>query len=116
MEKNVYDRLAGSSLALTVCCEDSRHWSVAFIEETARTKFKNGNGVSRVWCLDTTVVHRDVDILIVNTGDSTFAEKQLRTNKSNVEFRQRERRQKRDKERYPPGRSISMASRTTESQ
>lgn len=51
-------------LTVTVCCEEGRHRSVAFIEELAqRLKcFKNGDGQSRQWQLHANITHRDIQV------------------------------------------------------
>jgi hypothetical protein len=81
-------------MVVTICCEEGRHRSVAFVEELARrlTLFKHGDGSSQCWQLDVHVTHRDIgkpqDDLEQSSGQ------QKRPNKAQAKSRQRERREK----------------------
>ncbi|KAJ5381236.1 uncharacterized protein N7496_003664 [Penicillium cataractarum] len=85
---------ADIDVVVTICCEEGRHRSVAFVEELARrlTTFKNGDGSSQYWKLNVNVTHRDIgdpqDDLEQSSGQ------QKRPNKAQAKFRQRERREK----------------------
>ncbi|KAJ5689561.1 hypothetical protein N7462_003953 [Penicillium macrosclerotiorum] len=50
------------SVTVTVCCEEGRHRSVAFIEELARrlASFKDGDNLSKAWRLSVDISHRDI--------------------------------------------------------
>lgn len=84
-------------LTVTVCCEEGRHRSVAFIEELARrlVEFKDGDGDSRAWCVDLSVTHRDINISTFEPDDSDLADKSRCTEIVNKRFKRKERRQKR---------------------
>lgn len=83
-------------MVVTICCEEGRHRSVAFVEELARrlATLKHGDGSSQNWQLNVNVTHRDV-------GDPIDLEQSLgqqkRPNKAQAKSRQRERREKGDK-------------------
>jgi len=51
-------------VTVTVCCEEGRHRSVAFVEELAQRlrPFRHGDGQSRQWQLHATITHRDIQI------------------------------------------------------
>ncbi|KAJ5794763.1 hypothetical protein N7457_001362 [Penicillium paradoxum] len=53
------------SLLVTVCCEEGRHRSVAFVEELARrlALLRGGDDLSRPWKLSITTSHRDLEVL-----------------------------------------------------
>jgi RNase adaptor protein for sRNA GlmZ degradation len=52
---------ASVSIIVTVCCEEGRHRSVAFVEELAQrlSQLRNGDGTAG-WRLDVNVAHRDI--------------------------------------------------------
>lgn len=62
-EENSAEDVQDTSVVLTVCCEEGRHRSVAFIEELARriANLKNGDGISHSWNLIIRVTHRDIE-------------------------------------------------------
>ncbi|KGO75847.1 hypothetical protein PITC_032930 [Penicillium italicum] len=53
------------SLVVTVCCEEGRHRSVAFVEELAKrlSFLKDGADMSHTWELSITTSHRDLEAL-----------------------------------------------------
>lgn len=59
-------------LVVTVCCEEGRHRSVAFVEELAQRLLllKNGAGMSHAWKLNVTTAHRDLEALGGSPGGS----------------------------------------------
>jgi RNase adaptor protein for sRNA GlmZ degradation len=83
-------------MVVTICCEEGRHRSVAFVEELSRrlATFKHGDGLSQNWQLSVNVTHRDV-------GDPVDLEQSLgqqkRPNKAQAKSRQKERREKGDR-------------------
>jgi len=87
---------------VTICCEEGRHRSVAFVEELARrlATFKNGDDSSQNWHLSVSVTHRDV-------GDPIDLEQssgqQKRPCKAQAKSRQKERREKGNKFRSQLG-------------
>ncbi|KAI7967964.1 hypothetical protein EIK77_000705 [Talaromyces pinophilus] len=81
-------------LVVTICCEEGRHRSVAFVEELARrlAVLKDGDDdFSQHWQSTIKVMHRDI-------GDGEEGEQSLgqnkRPNKAQAKNRQRERREK----------------------
>ncbi|KAE8133668.1 hypothetical protein BDV38DRAFT_182054 [Aspergillus pseudotamarii] len=84
---------ADIDIVVTICCEEGRHRSVAFVEELARrlAMFKHGDGSSQHWQLNINITHRDI-------GDLEDCEQSLgqnkRPNKVQAKARQRERREK----------------------
>jgi hypothetical protein len=60
-------------LLVTVCCEEGRHRSVAFVEELARrlSLLRGGVDVSRPWELSVTASHRDLGL-----GSDSMASRQ----------------------------------------
>ncbi|PIG87523.1 hypothetical protein AARAC_003870 [Aspergillus arachidicola] len=84
---------AGIDIAVTICCEEGRHRSVAFVEELARrmAMFKYKDGFPQHWQLIINVTHRDI-------GDREDCEQSSgqnkRPNKTQAITRQRERREK----------------------
>jgi hypothetical protein len=81
------------AVAVTICCEEGRHRSVAFVEELARRLgvFKNGDRSSRDWKMLIDVTHRD----IANPEElgGPLGQHKL-PNKSHAKARQRERHEK----------------------
>ncbi|KAL3460042.1 hypothetical protein BJX64DRAFT_263833 [Aspergillus heterothallicus] len=84
---------ADVDLIVTICCEEGRHRSVAFVEELARRLaiFSDEDTLSDNWQLDIRVMHRDI-------GDSEECDESVgqkrRPNKAQAKNRQRERREK----------------------
>lgn len=80
-------------MAVTICCEEGCHRSVAFIEELARrlVVFKHGDRVSPRWQLSVEVTHRDIENF--NEPEPSLGQKK-RPNKIQVKSRQKERREK----------------------
>lgn len=80
-------------MAVTICCEEGRHRSVAFVEELARelAVFKHGDSLSRHWQLNIEVTHRDIGNL--NEPELSLNQKK-RPNKVQAKSRQKERREK----------------------
>jgi hypothetical protein len=81
-------------MVVTICCEEGRHRSVAFVEELARrlAVLKDGDDdFSQHWQSTINVIHRDI-------GDGEEGEQTLgqnkRPNKAQAKNRQRERREK----------------------
>lgn len=59
------------SLVVTVCCEEGRHRSVAFVEELAKrlSLLKDGADMSHSWKLGVTTFHRDLEAMeLVSNG------------------------------------------------
>ncbi|KAL2849279.1 hypothetical protein BJX68DRAFT_237831 [Aspergillus pseudodeflectus] len=86
---------ADIDLIVTICCEEGRHRSVAFVEELARrlnTMLKNGDGISQHWQLDIHVTHRDIEDQNEDCAQSVGKSK--RPSKAQAKVRQRERREK----------------------
>jgi hypothetical protein len=86
---------ADIDLIVTICCEEGRHRSVAFVEELARrltTMLKDGDGISRHWQLDIHVTHRDIEDQNEDCAQSVGKSK--RPSKAQAKVRQRERREK----------------------
>jgi RNase adaptor protein for sRNA GlmZ degradation len=89
-------------MVVTICCEEGRHRSVAFVEELARrlATFRNGDSSSQLWQLSVNVTHRDI-------GDPIDLEQssgqQKRPNKAQAKSRQKERREKGEKFRSQLG-------------
>ncbi|KAF3395814.1 hypothetical protein F1880_007164 [Penicillium rolfsii] len=83
-------------VVVTICCEEGRHRSVAFVEELARrlATFKHGDGSSQPWQLSVNVTHRDIGDLI-DSGQSPGQQK--RPNKAHAKSRQKQRREKGDR-------------------
>lgn len=81
-------------MVVTICCEEGRHRSVAFVEELARrlALFKHGDGSSQCWHLCVNVTHRDIGHPQENLEQSSGQQK--RPNKAQAKSRQRERREK----------------------
>ncbi|KAB8205764.1 hypothetical protein BDV34DRAFT_195187 [Aspergillus parasiticus] len=84
---------ADIDIAVTICCEEGRHRSVAFVEELARrlAMFKYKDGFSLHWQLIINVTHRDIGDL-EDCEESSGQNK--RPNKTQAKTRQRERREK----------------------
>ncbi|KAJ5280279.1 hypothetical protein N7478_005651 [Penicillium angulare] len=80
-------------VAVTICCEEGHHRSVAFVEELSRRLaiFKNGDGCSHYWQLIVNVDHRD--IADFEDGDQSQSQRR-RPNKSQSKSRQKERQQR----------------------
>lgn len=85
-------------VVVTICCEEGRHRSVAFVEELARRLaiFKREDGSSRCWQLNVNVTHRDIEDL---KDSEHLSGQQKRPNKAQVKSRQKERREKGDRYR-----------------
>lgn len=59
------------SLVVTVCCEEGRHRSVAFVEELAkRLSLLKDGAVSHSWKLSVTTFHRDLEALELASNGS----------------------------------------------
>ncbi|KAE8312870.1 hypothetical protein BDV41DRAFT_278630 [Aspergillus transmontanensis] len=84
---------ADIDIAVTICCEEGRHRSVAFVEELTRrlAMFKYKDGFSLHWQLIINVTHRDIGDL-EDCEESSGQNK--RPNKTQAKTRQRERREK----------------------
>ncbi|KAE8324030.1 hypothetical protein BDV39DRAFT_181107 [Aspergillus sergii] len=84
---------ADIDIAVTICCEEGRHRSVAFVEELARrlAMFKYKDGFSQHWQLIINVTHRDIGDL--EDCEQTSGQNK-RPNKTQAKIRQRERREK----------------------
>ncbi|KAJ5155737.1 hypothetical protein N7492_008540 [Penicillium capsulatum] len=82
----------------TICCEEGRHRSVAFVEELARrlAMFKHGDGISRHWQLELHITHRDIEDL-VDMGQHSIQHKLQ--DKTQSSSRRRGRHEKRDRYR-----------------
>ncbi|KAJ5108669.1 hypothetical protein N7456_005344 [Penicillium angulare] len=80
-------------IATTICCEEGRHRSVAFVEELSRRLFvfKHGDGCSQYWHLAVNVVHRDIGDL---DNEEQSQGQRKRQNKSQLKPREVERRQR----------------------
>ncbi|KAJ5235171.1 uncharacterized protein N7469_004339 [Penicillium citrinum] len=63
------------TVTVTVCCEEGRHRSVAFVEELAQRlrSFRHGDGQSRQWQLHATVSHRDIRIRSKYDSDESLS-------------------------------------------
>ncbi|KAE8366243.1 hypothetical protein BDV27DRAFT_156102 [Aspergillus caelatus] len=91
---------ADIDIVVTICCEEGRHRSVAFVEELARrlAMLKHGDDSSQHWQLSINVTHRDI-------GNLEDCEQSLgqnkRPNKVQAKTRQRERREKGNRYEYP---------------
>ncbi|PYH79044.1 hypothetical protein BO82DRAFT_146632 [Aspergillus uvarum CBS 121591] len=89
-------------IVVTICCEEGRHRSVAFVEELARrlATIKDGDGVLQHWALNLNKRHRDIE-------DGEDSEQSLgqkrRPNKAHAQIRERERREKGNRFRERPG-------------
>lgn len=85
---------ADIDVVVTICCEEGRHRSVAFVEELARrlTMFKNGDGSAQRWQLHVNVTHRDIGDTQDDLEQSSGQQK--RPNKAQAKSRQREIREK----------------------
>lgn len=96
LDKNDHGSNVDLSLVVTVCCEEGRHRSVAFVEELARrlAGFKNGDGGSRTCCLDVSVTHRDINISTPRSDESGFSEKQACGMNSNTKSQRKSGRRK----------------------
>lgn len=93
-EQTALEGAADIDIVVTICCEEGRHRSVAFIEELARrlAVLKDGDDdFSQHWQSTINVIHRDI-------GDGEEGEQPLgqnkRPNKAQAKNRQRERREK----------------------
>lgn len=86
------------NVVVTICCEEGRHRSVAFVEELARrlALFKHGDSLSRRWQLSVEVTHRDIGN--INESEQPLTQ-QKRPNKAQAKSRQKERRDKVDRYR-----------------
>lgn len=64
---------ADISFIVTVCCEEGRHRSVAFVEELAQRLIRLRTGdVMACWELNVNVVHRDIGGLVPGSSDLTM--------------------------------------------
>ncbi|RAK78888.1 uncharacterized protein BO72DRAFT_446652 [Aspergillus fijiensis CBS 313.89] len=80
-------------IVVTICCEEGRHRSVAFVEELARrlATVEEGDGVLHRWVLSVRKTHRDIE----DREDCEQPQGQgRRPNKVQAQTRQRERREK----------------------
>ncbi|RAH50628.1 uncharacterized protein BO95DRAFT_158852 [Aspergillus brunneoviolaceus CBS 621.78] len=80
-------------IVATICCEEGRHRSVAFVEELARrlATVEEGDGVLQGWVLNVNKMHRDIE----DRGVCKQLQGQgRRPNKVQAQTRQRERREK----------------------
>ncbi|QGA21683.1 hypothetical protein EYB26_009394 [Talaromyces marneffei] len=91
---NSSELIADIDIVVTICCEEGRHRSVAFVEELARRLAVLGDGedgLSPYWQPTINVIHRDI-------GGEEECEQALgqnkRSNKGQAKIRQRERREK----------------------
>ncbi|KAF7527299.1 hypothetical protein PCG10_003126 [Penicillium crustosum] len=67
-------------LVVTVCCEEGRHRSVAFVEELAQrlSLLRDGADMSRSWKLSVTTFHRDLEALgVASNGLDSVASQQI---------------------------------------
>jgi hypothetical protein len=80
-------------VVVTICCEEGRHRSVAFVEELARrlAVLKDEDGFSQHWKPTVNVIHRDISD--VGEGEQSLGQNK-RPNKAQAKSRQRERREK----------------------
>ncbi|KAL3440662.1 hypothetical protein BJX65DRAFT_26099 [Aspergillus insuetus] len=80
-------------LIVTICCEEGRHRSVAFVEELARklATLKDGYDNSEYWQLDVHVTHRDIGYL---EDCEQSPDQRKRPSKAQAKTRQKERREK----------------------
>ncbi|PYI24159.1 hypothetical protein BO99DRAFT_418827 [Aspergillus violaceofuscus CBS 115571] len=80
-------------IVVTICCEEGRHRSVAFVEELARrlVTVKDGDGVLQPWALNVNKTHRDIEE--GEDSEHSLGQKR-RPNKVHAQTRQRERREK----------------------
>ncbi|PYI34509.1 hypothetical protein BP00DRAFT_423018 [Aspergillus indologenus CBS 114.80] len=80
-------------IVVTICCEEGRHRSVAFVEELARrlATVKDGDGVLQHWALNVNKTHRDIED--AEDSEQSLGQKR-RPNKVHAQTRQRERREK----------------------
>ncbi|OJJ99131.1 hypothetical protein ASPACDRAFT_120263 [Aspergillus aculeatus ATCC 16872] len=80
-------------IVVTICCEEGRHRSVAFVEELARrlATVKDGDGVLQRWVLNVGITHRDIE---TREDCEQPQGRGRRPNKGQAQTRQRERRQK----------------------
>ena len=68
------------SLVVTVCCEEGRHRSVAFVEELAKrlSLMRHGADLSLAWKLSVTTSHRDLEALgFAPTSSDSMASQQI---------------------------------------
>jgi hypothetical protein len=82
-------------IVVTICCEEGRHRSVAFVAELARrlAVLKDGDdGFSRHWQMTINAMHRDIGD-VEGSEQSTLGQNR-RPNKVQAKTRQRERREK----------------------
>lgn len=86
------------NIVVTICCEEGRHRSVAFVEELAR---RLGNlkdeddDFPQHWQVSINVMHRDIGGND-NEGEQSLGQNQ-RPNKAQAKTRQRDRREKEDR-------------------
>ncbi|RAH67863.1 uncharacterized protein BO66DRAFT_141224 [Aspergillus aculeatinus CBS 121060] len=83
-------------IVVTICCEEGRHRSVAFVEELARrlATVEEGDGVLQRWVMNVNKMHRDIE----DGGNFEQSQGQgSRPNKVQAQTRQRERREKRNR-------------------
>ncbi|KAL3482558.1 hypothetical protein BJX62DRAFT_114681 [Aspergillus germanicus] len=80
-------------LIVTICCEEGRHRSVAFVEELARrlATLKDGYDNSEYWQLDVHVTHREIGDL---EDCEQWPDQRKRPSKAQAKTRQKERREK----------------------
>lgn len=80
-------------IVVTICCEEGRHRSVAFVEELAQrlAVLKDEDGFSQHWQPTVNVIHRDISD--VEEGEQSLGQNK-RPNKAQAKNRQRERREK----------------------
>lgn len=83
-------------IVVTICCEEGRHRSVAFVEELTRrlTMLKHGDCIPRHWQLSVNVTHRDIGI---SKDLEQSSSQQNRPSKALANSRQRARREKGDR-------------------
>lgn len=68
------------SLVVTVCCEEGRHRSVAFVEELAKmlSLLRDGADMSPSWKLSVTTFHRDLEVFgVASNGLDSMASQQI---------------------------------------
>lgn len=96
-------------IVVTICCEEGRHRSVAFVEELARrlAELKNGDDKSsQHWHLAINVLHRDIG---GNDEDEQSLGQNNRPNKAQAKARQRDRREKEDRHKLQLGDEVVVS-------
>lgn len=80
-EESSKEYVQDTSVVLTVCCEEGRHRSVAFIEELARrlSNLKNGDGIAHSWKLIIRVTHRDIEGSVPDTRNTEQKQPMMKT-------------------------------------